>query len=196
MSGTGGNGSGKGGPALAQDVYEVQGHFPNDAALQDALSRLNAAGYDRAQLSLPDEQGTGTGTPTEGAENPTDTVDKAQLRTMGTSMAAYAGAVVAGGATLATGGLAGVAIAAAAAVGIGTGLTANAAGNAADAADVDRHDEMGAAGTLVLAVRTTTQQEVEQATALMTQSGATDVQRVSRGSDTLTAGVSSASWTG
>ena len=184
----------KDGPGLAQAVYEVQGHFPSDAALQDALSRLNAAGYDRAQLSLPDEQGTGT--PSEGAENPTDSVDKTQLRTMGTSMAAYAGAVVAGGATLATGGLAGVAIAAAAAVGIGTGLTANAAGNAADAADVARHDEMGARGALVLAVRTTTTEEVEQATALMTQSGATDVQRVSRGAGALTEGVSSASWTG
>jgi len=186
------------GPRLEQDVFEVQGHFPSDAALQDALSRLNAAGYDRAQLSLPDEQQAmaGTGTPSEGAENPTDSIDKTQLRTMGTSMAAYAGAVVAGGATLATGGLAGAAIAAAAVVGIGTGLTANAAGNAADAADVARHDELGSAGQLVLAVRTTTMQEVEQATALMTQSGATDVQRVSRGTEALTAGVSSASWTG
>lgn len=188
------SGASKNGPTLAQEVYEVQGHFPSDAALQDALSRLNAAGYDRAQLSLPDERGIGT--PTEGAETPTDAIDKTQLRTMGTSMAAYAGAVVAGGATLATGGLASVAIAAAAAVGIGTGLTANAASNAADAADVARHDELGAAGKLVLAVRTTTAQEVEQATALMTQSGATDVQRVSRGTEALTAGVSAASWTG
>ena len=184
-------GTSKEGPALAQDIYEVQGHFPSDAALQDALSRLSAAGYDLTQLSLPDEQGIGL--PTEGAENPTDSVDKTQLRTMGTSMAAYAGAVVAGGATLATGGLAGVAIIAAAAVGIGTGLTANAAGNAVDVA---RHDDLGAAGKLVLAVRTTTVGEVEQAAALMTQSGATDVQRVSRGADALTAGVSSASWTG
>ena len=62
----------KAGPALDQTVFEVQGHFPSDAALQDALTRLNAAGFDRAQLSLPDEQATDTATPTEGAENPTD----------------------------------------------------------------------------------------------------------------------------
>lgn len=186
----------KAGPALDHTVYEVQGHFPNDAALQDALMRLNAAGFDRAQLSLPDEHNTSATTPTEGAENPTDFVDKAQLRTMGTSMAAYAGAVAAGGATLATGGLAGVAIAAAAAVGVGAGLTANATGQAADAANVERHNEMGAQGRLILAVRTATAAEVEQATALMTQSGATDVQRVTQGEDALTAGVSAASWTG
>ena len=188
--------SGKAGPGLGETVYEVQGHFPDDAALQDALTRLQAAGYDRAQLSLPDEQETAATTPTEGAGNPTDLVDKTQLRTMGTSMAAYAGAVAAGGATLATGGLAGVAIAAAAAVGIGAGLTANATGNAVDAADARHHDEMGAQGRLLLAVRTATAQDVDRATALMTQAGATDVRPVMREDGALTAGVSSASWTG
>lgn len=183
------------GPALDATVEEVQGYFPDNATLQNALTRLNGAGFDRAQLSLPEEQQSGA-TPTEGAENPTDFVDKAQLRTLGTGMAAYAGATAAAGVTLATGGLAGVAIAAAAAVGLGTGLAANAGGQAAEAVATAENDQKGAEGRLILAVRTSTPDDVARATALLQQAGATKVQPVRRGGDALTAGVSSASWTG
>ena len=43
----------KQGPALAASVAEVQGVFPNDDTMQDALSQLTLAGYDRADFSLP-----------------------------------------------------------------------------------------------------------------------------------------------
>jgi len=187
----------KQGPALEQTVHEVQGHYPTDAAMQDGMSRLKLAGYDRADLSLPFEHGgEPSGTPNEAAENPVDEIDKAQVRTMGTSMAAYAGAAAATGITLATGGAAGLAIAAAAAIGLGSGVAASAASQAADQANVDRRNDLGAHGRLVLAVRTTSDEEVAEVTSLMQQTGALDIRRVSRGAEMLTAGHSSASWTG
>lgn len=180
------------GPKLPASVQEVHGHFPDDARLQDAQARLMLAGFDRAALSLPDDR---PGTPNEGAANAIDDTDKGQLRTMGSSMAGYAGAAIAAGATLATGGALPLAIAAAAAVGAGTGLTANAAGRAADASMVRSRDASGREGTLVLAVRTTTLQQVDEAMAVMREAGASNVQAVERGG-TDTGGVDSASWTG
>ena len=189
---------GKAGPGLETEVHEVQGVFPDDATMQGALSQLTLAGYDRADFSLPEDQAAATAvaTPNESADPATDDTDKRQLRTMGASMAGYAGAVAAAGATLATGGAAGLAVAAAAAVGLGTGATANAAGQAADAAQVEERNQRGREGRLILAVRTTTPEQVAQVTSLMQQAGATKTEPVTRADATLTAGVSSASWTG
>ena len=187
----------KAGPGHEETVHEVQGVFPDDATMQGALSQLTLAGYDRADFSLPEEQdANGVATPNESAEPPTDDADKRQLRTMGTSMAGYAGAVAAAGATLATGGAAGLAVAAAAAIGAGTGATANAAGQAADKAQVEARNQRGREGRLILAVRTTTPDQVSQVTGLMQQAGALKTQAVTRADQALTAGVSSASWTG
>ena len=184
-----------GNPALSQTVQEVQGHFASDAAMQDALGRLTLAGYDRADFSLPDDREV-VQTPNEGADAPIDDIDKAQGRTMGTSMAGFAGAVAVAGATLATGGAAAVAAVAAAAVGAGAGLAANAAGQAVDKAGVDERDRKGAEGRLVLAVRARDPGQAEEIVALMKQAGATETTAVTRGAEMMTAGVSSASWTG
>ena len=191
-----GSGSKKG-PALAASVAEVQGVFPNDEAMQDALAQLGLAGYDRADFSLPEEQTRpGAGTPTEGAENPTDEIDKAQLRTLGTAMAGYAGAVAVAGAVIATGGAAALAIGGAAAVGAGAAAAAEATGQAADKATVEERNRRGAAGTLVLAVRTHTPEQAQQVMGLLQKAGATRVTPVERADEALTAGVSAASWTG
>ncbi len=187
----------KAGPAQEETVHEVQGVFPDDATMQGALSQLTLAGYDRADFSLPEEQPADElATPNESAEPPTDDADKRQLRTMGTSMAGYAGAVAAAGATLATGGAAGLAVAAAAAIGAGAGATANAAGQAADNAQVEARNQGGREGRLILAVRTTTPDQVNQVTGLMQQAGALKTEGVTRADQALTAGVSAASWTG
>ncbi len=185
----------KQGPALAASVTEVQGTFPNDAAMQDALSDLTLAGYDRADFSLPEDR-PAVATPTEGAENPTDNIDKAQLRTMGTSMAGYAGAVAVAGAVIATGGAAALAVGGAALVGAGAAAAANAGGQAADQAGVDDRNRRGAEGTLVLAVRATSKEQAEQIIGIMQQAGASKMTPVERSDQTMTAGVSSASWTG
>ncbi len=187
----------KAGPGHEATVLEVQGLFPDDATMQDALSQLTLAGYDRADFSLPEDQpNKAASTPNEGAAPPTDDADKRQLRTMGSSMAGYAGAVAVAGATLATGGAAGLAVAAAAAVGIGTGAAANAAGQAADAAQVEERNRRGREGTLILAVRTTTSDQVNQVKTLMQQAGASRTEAVERADHSLTAGVTAASWTG
>jgi len=185
------------GPVLAGTVHEVQGVFADDSTMQDALSELTLAGYDRADFSLPEDQPAGdVVTPNESAEAATDDADKRQLRTMGTSMAGYAGAVAVAGATLATGGAAGVAIAAAIAVGAGTAATANAAGQAADNAQVEERNQRGRDGKLVLAVRTSTPDQANQVMALMRQAGAVRVDPVTRADQALTAGITAASWTG
>lgn len=195
MSGTTGNS--KAGPSNAVTVREVQGVFPDDASMQDALSQLTLAGYDRADFSLPEEQPAGRpATPNESADPATDDADRRQVRTLGTSMAGYAGAVAVAGATLATGGAAGLAVAAAAAVGVGTGAAANSAGQAANAAQVEARNRRGREGTLILAVRTTTPEQADQVIGLMRQAGATKTDAVERADQALTAGVSSASWTG
>ena len=184
-------------PTLEQTVDEVQGHFPNSAALEDAIGQLTLTGFDRADFSLPEDQSARpVQTPDGGAENPIDEIDKSQLRTMGTSMAGYAGAIAAAGATLATGGAAALALAAAAAVGAGSALTANAIGTAANHANTDDRDARGRAGTLILAVRVTRPDQVAAVSAIMTQAGAIAVAPVSRGGDMLTKGISAASWTG
>ena len=195
MSGT--TDSAKEGPSNAATVQEVQGVFPDDATMQNALSQLTLAGYDRADFSLPEEQPAGqASTPNEGADPATDDADKRQLRTMGTSMAGYAGAVAVAGATLATGGAAGLAVAAAAAVGAGTAAAANSAGQAADAAQVEERNRRGREGRLILAVRTTTPAQVDQVIGLMRQAGATKTNAVERADQALTAGITAASWTG
>lgn len=195
MSGT--NDGVKAGPAHEATVLEVQGVFPDDATMQDALSQLTLAGYDRADFSLPEDQpANAVVTPNESAAPPTDDADKRQLRTMGSSMAGYAGAVAVAGATLATGGAAGLAVAAAAVVGIGSGAAANATGRAADAAQVDERNQRGREGTLILAVRTTTPDQVNQVKTLMQQAGASKADAVERADKSLTAGVTAASWTG
>ena len=185
------------GPALSTSVQEIQGHFPDDATMQAALGELTLVGYDRADFSLPEEQAAHeAGTPTGGADNPTDNTDKAQLRTLGTGMAGYAGAVAVAGATIATGGAAGLAIAAAAAVGLGGAAAAETIGQAADQAQVTERDKKGAEGRLILAVRTRTPEQADQVIDLMRKSGATDVTPVTRTDQALTSGYSSASWTG
>jgi len=194
MSGTN---DAKAGPGQQEKVHEVQGVFPDDATMQGALSQLTLAGYDRADFSLPEEQEAHEAvTPNESAAAPTDDADKRQVRTMGTSMAGYAGAVAAAGATLATGGAAGLAVAAAAAIGVGAGATANAAGKAADNAQIEARDQRGREGRLILAVRTTTPEQVSQVTGLMQQAGASKIEAVTRAGQAFTAGVSSAGWTG
>lgn len=185
------------GPSQHEAVQEVQGVFPDDDAMQAALSQLTLAGYDRADFSLPEDQAPGeVETPNESASPATDDSDKRQLRTMGTSMAGYAGAVAVAGATLATGGAAGLAVAAAAAVGIGTGAAANVAGQAVDGAQVEARDARGREGKLILAVRTRTPEQAAQVVGLMEQAGAIRTEEITRLQGALTAGVSAASWTG
>ena len=192
--------SSKPGPSLPEAVQEVQGVFPSDAALQDAVAKLTLAGFDRADLSLPATAPTaGEATPDMGAAPPTTDTDLRQARTMGTSMAGTIGAFAAAGATIATGGAAGVAIAAAAAVGAGSALAAKAAGDAAIRVEGNAREDAAKAGQLVLAVHAATAERRGVAEEIMRAAGASNVAAIERASGTLSridTGVNSTGWTG
>ncbi len=184
------------GPTLGQAASEVQGVFPSNDAMQDAIAKLTLAGFDRADFSLPTTQPEpGNATPNDGASDPMTDVDMRQARTLGTSMAGYVGAFVAAGATIATGGAAGVAIAAAAAVGIGSAAAANAAGTVVKDTQAEDRDAAAAAGHLVLAVRATDDASRTKAEQVMRESGATQVAAVERAGNSIS-GVDSSGWTG
>ena len=134
--------------------------------------------------------------PDSGAANPSDDIDKAQIRTMNTGMAGFAGAAAAAGLTIATGGAAAVATAAAAAVAVGAGAATHAVNRAADQSSADERDRRGAAGTLILAVRTRSPEAVQEVTGLLREAGAGRVETVTRTDEALTRGISSAAWTG
>ncbi len=189
MNNTMGNGS-----VLDASVQEVQARFRDDAALQVAIEQLGLAGYDRADLSLPEDQSG------SGLSASSDDVDNQQLRTMGSSMAGAAAAFALAGATIATGGAAGVAVLGAAAIGAGTTAAASAAGAAledsGDQAGVDQRDQQGAEGLLLLGVRTRGEAQVQQVMTILHAAGATEVRPLAQSEAALTSGISSASWTG
>ena len=187
---------GKAGPAVADSIEEVQGIFPSDAALQDALGRLRMVGFDHADLSLPTTHPAASdATPNQGAADPLTEDDARQTRTLGTSMAGTIGAFAAAGATVATGGAAGLVIAAAAAVGAGSALAANAVGTAAKNSQEDTRNEAAEAGQLVLAVHAPTPEKRADAERIMKEAGATSVESVQRTGGAIGA-IDSTGWTG
>ncbi len=165
----------KPGPAIG-DIHEVRGVFSSDAMLQDAIGRLTRAGFDRADLSLPDARpAPGLATPEQGASNPNTNDDKQQLRTLQTSLAGSVGALAAAGAVIATGGAALPALAAAAAIGVGTGGLVHAANTAGSDLQSEDRTEAAARGELVLSVRVTDAEKAARAEQELRTAGATDV---------------------
>ena len=189
----------QGNQAPSGAVQEVQGWFPDDATLQEALSQLERAGHDRAEFSLPEEQvlvDPNSTTPNVESQAAEGSVDRQQIRTLNTGMAGYAGATIAAGAAVASGVGIPVAIGLAAAAGAATVATSTGIGAAAAQAQVDERNRRGAAGTLVLAVQVADQAQADQATQIMQQAGATRTKLVAGTDEALTAGVSASSWTG
>ena len=189
------------GPVIAESVEEVQGIFPSDAALEDAIGRLRMVGFDQADLSLPTTSPEASAaTPNQGAANPLTEDDSRQARTLGTSMAGTIGAFAAAGATVATGGAGGVVILAAAAVGAGSALTANAVGTAAKHSQEDTRAEAAAEGHLILSVHAPTPEKRATAERIMREAGATSVASVERDGAALAvidqAAIDSTGWTG
>ena len=181
----------KPGPEISAAVDEVRGVFPSDAALQDAIARLELVGFDRADLSIPGvSPETHEATPEASADNPNTETDTRQSRTLHTSLAASAGALAAAGAVIATGGAAAPAVAAAVAGGVGLGAAAQGATQAADRIQHQDREEAAARGTLMLAVRLRRPDQRGVAEAALREAGATEVEGIVR------SGVASAGWTG
>ncbi len=182
---------GKAGPEVSAAVEEVRGIFPSNSALQDAVSRLGVAGFDRADISIPGVAPlTQEATPEQGAENPNTEEDSQQTRTLHSSMAGAVGALAAAGAVIATGGAAAPAVAAAVAGGVGLGAAAEGATKVADTMQHQQREEAAARGELVLSVRLRQPDRRDAAEAAMREAGATRVEGVVR------TGVSASGWTG
>ena len=168
-------------PTLNDSIQEVQGIFPSNATLQDAVGRLTRAGFDRAAIALPAANPhPSDATPSAGAEDPMTEDDTRQARTLQSSMAATAGAFVAAGVTVATGGAALVAAAAAAGAGLAAGGAVQAARAVSDTAQSNARDASAAAGQLVLSATAHDPDAVMKATMAMQAAGATSVATVTR----------------
>jgi len=165
--------TGKEGPAITSVIHEVRGVFSTEAALQEAISRLTHAGFDRADLSRP-KAGLSAheNTPEQGADDPNTDQDSQQLRTLETSMAGSVGALAAAGIVVATGGAALPALAAAAAAGLLVGGGTSLAVNAAAQPGLDERAVEAANGELVLAIRAPTSADRERAEAVLAEAGA------------------------
>ena len=182
-------------PALADTVQEMQARFPNDATLQAAMGNLEQAGFDRADLSLPDPH-VAVDTP-DSADAATGDIDRGQLRTMASGMAGTTAGFAVAGVLLATGGVAAPVVAAlGGASAIGTVIATSGASNAVDAAGSAARDTLGAAGKLILAVRIRSAELSAKAEAVLRESGGTDITAIVDANQAHTRGVSSTSWTG
>jgi hypothetical protein len=169
------------GPTINNTIQEVQGVFPSDAALQDAIGRLTRAGFDRAAISLPSTHpAPEDATPTAGARNPNTEDDTRQSRTLQSSMAASVGAMVGAGVTVATGGAAAVAAVAALALGAASGGAVSATHLAVDAAQSHDRSQAAAAGELVLSATAHDAETVVKARMAMQDAGALHIKEVHR----------------
>jgi hypothetical protein len=159
---------------LAVEVlHEVRARFESSAALDAAVGTLEMAGFDRADLALPDAPAA----PNEelGAAPVANEADARQGRTLATSMAAATGAMIAGGVVVATGGAALAAAAVAVAVGGGAGAFAGAIATAAkDSEQTDRNDKV-ATGELVLSIRAQTPEKRDLAERLAREAGGREI---------------------
>jgi len=164
---------GKEGPAIGT-LHEVRATFSNPEAMQDAVTRLEMSGFDRADLSLPD---TAAHSDTDMAARPVDTEEDArQARTLHTSGAAAAVGMAAAGIVIATGGAAAPAVAAAV---LGGGLAGGAAYGISSVANqgeqVDR-ERQAATGTLVLSVRAPNAERRAEALSILRAAGGTEME--------------------
>src|SRR5690242_8675834 len=95
-------------------LHEVRATFRDPDAMQEAVSRLETHGFDRADLSLPEVLPPPERATPEAGAKPVDTEEDArQARTLHTSGAAAAVGMAAAGVVIATGGAAAPAVAAA-----------------------------------------------------------------------------------
>jgi hypothetical protein len=150
--------------------------------MQEAIAKLQMAGFDRADVSVPVQSEQTT--PDIAADNPITPSDQRQIRTMGSSMAAAAGGIAAAGITVATGGAAAVVIGAAVVAGAGAGLLTNAATSPSDGAKGAGDALPGQ--KLLLTVRTGTADREARARQVMQAAGALQIMHA-RLADTLEA---------
>lgn len=158
-------------------LHEVRATFTDSAHMQDAVSKLEMSGFNRADLSLPEANPPiERKTPESGAKAVDTDDDARQARTVQSSTAASAAAMGAAGIAVASGGallpVVAVAVAAGAVIGGATFSISKAASN------TEQHDRDVKAehGTLILSVRAPTEEMRAHAETLLRSAGGQDLQ--------------------
>jgi hypothetical protein len=167
-------------PAFGSTLREVDGVFASDSALQDAIGRLELAGFDRADLSLPHAaRAAEPDTPEQGAENPDTEEDASQVRTLVTSLS---GAVAAMATSLGVAAGDALVVPALAALAAGLGVTAvvEAVTRRGARAQHAHRESAASHGQLVLAVHLADPGRLGAAEQAMRDAGGTHVESIVR----------------
>lgn len=150
--------------------------MPTGESLDAAIKELETAGFDRADLSLPEiDPPPDRATPEAGAKEADTDVDAQQARVMHGGVGGAAAAMIAGTAAAATGGAAAVIAAAAIGSGLAVGAAANAISRAFSNEEQADRDRKLAAGKLVLSVRAATPDRQARARDILSAAGATQI---------------------
>ena len=161
-------------PAVAAPA--VFGLFPTSQALVNAIKQLEAAGFDRADLSLPEmDPPPERATPELGAKPPDTDIDAQQSRSFHSGVGGSIGAMAAALVVAVTGGTLGAMIGAAIGGGLAVAAPAHLISRAASRREQGDRDRKVAKGRLVLSVRVPKAERAARATDILRQSGATRV---------------------
>ncbi|MBN8875340.1 MAG: hypothetical protein J0H67_21080 [Rhodospirillales bacterium] len=158
-------------------LHQVRAHFHDSDRLQAAVTQLGMAGFDRADMSLPNHPADGEATP-ETAARPVNTEEDArQQRALHAGMAASAAGMAAAGVVVATGGAALPALAAAVAAGGAAGGGMAAITSAVTGSEQTTRDADAGRGMLELAVRAPTPEKRDHAEKILRDAGGEHVER-------------------
>jgi hypothetical protein len=164
------------GPAIG-GLSEVRARFSSTEAMHAAIEKLEASGFDRADLSLPELHPPRERSTPESGAKPADTEEDArQTRTMHVSTAAAIAGLAAAGAVIGTGGAVGPAVAAAVLGGGAVGGATFAISSAVNSGEQRAREQAAAAGTLVLSVRAPDEAKRTAAQSILRAAGAAEVQ--------------------
>jgi len=158
-------------------LHEVAATFDASDAMQDAVSRLEMSGFDRADLSLPETVPEAEPATLAASAKPVDTDEDArQARILHASGAGAAAGMAAAGVVIATGGaLAPAAIAAVVGGGLAGGIAHALSRASSDSEQVDR-DRKAMTGDLVLSVRAPTPERRNEAMSILRAAGAKHIE--------------------
>jgi hypothetical protein len=158
-------------------LHEVRATFDDPDAMQEAVARLEMSGFDRADLSLPENMPPSErATPEAGAKAVDTEEDARQTRTLHTGGAAAAVGMAAAGVVIASGGAAAPAVAAAA---VGAGAAGGIAYLLSSASNQDEQadrERKAASGLLVLSVRARNAEKRAKAEMILRAAGGTELE--------------------
>jgi len=159
------------GGTMAPAVFAL---MPTSAVLNEAIKRLETAGFDRADLSLPEiDPPPERATPEAGAKEPDTGIEAQQSRLLHSGVGGAIGAMAAATATAATGVAAAAIAGAAIAGGLVVGGIAHTISRGASEEEQQDRDRKAAAGKLVLSVRALTAKRQARAADVLRAVGAT-----------------------